>query len=304
MNPLPTKTIRKENNNYQQYQKTMKKFFVGAAVAALTMVGVSCQGGGTPKTNADSLAYAQGMMQGKRYAEMITMSAQQGMNLDKEAFLKGLREGIKDTTSFSYFAGGFTGAQMSKQMLEDSVNLQHFLSAFELALKADSTTTFLINDSIAQELMMKAQEISRERAMKKHEEEQEKLYGANKQKGTEFLQKFKTEEGVNVTESGLAYKYITQGAGTSPKADDKVKVSYVGTLINGKEFDKNDDIEFPVSGVIKGWTEMLQLMKVGDKVKVVIPQELAYGAQGAGADIEPFSTLVFEMELKEVLPNK
>ncbi len=283
----------------------MKKFFVGAAMAALTVMGVACQGGSTtPKNSADSLAYAQGMMQGKRYAEMIAMSAQQGMNLNKDAFLKGFKEGIKDTTSFSYFAGGFTGAQMSKQMMEDSINLQHFLAAFESAVKADSTTTFLLNDSVAQELMMKAQEISRERAMKKHEEEQEKLYGANKQKGVDFIQNFKKEQGVKVTESGLAYKYLAQGTGATPKATDKVKVSYVGTLINGKEFDKNDEIEFPVEGVIKGWTEMLQLMKVGDKVKVVIPQELAYGSQGAGADIEPFSTLVFEMELKEVLPNK
>lgn len=280
----------------------MKKFFVGAVASALAIVAVSCQGGGAPKTSSDSIAYAQGMMQGKRYAEMISMTEQQGMKIDKEAFLKGFREGLKDTASFGYFAGGFTAAQMSKQFQEDSVNLQQFLSAFETALKADSSTKFLLSDSVAQELMSKAQEISRERAIKKQEAEQEKLYGANKQKGADFIAKFKQEAGVKTTASGLAYKYIQEGTGATPKAGDKVKVSYVGTLIDGKEFDKNEDIEFPVEGVIPGWTEMLQLMKVGDKVKVVIPQELAYGSRGAGGDIEPFSTLVFEMELKAVNP--
>ena len=92
---------------------------------------------------------------------------------------------------------------------------------------------------------------------------------------------------------------ITEGTGATPTIDDTVKASYVGTLIDGKEFDKGDNVEFPLRGVIPGWTEILQLMKVGGKLKVVIPQELAYGAHSQ-SPIEPFSTLVFEIELKDV----
>lgn len=279
----------------------MKKFFVGVAAVAMAVAGVACQGGGAPKTAADSIAYAQGLSEGKQYAEMIAMSEEQGMKMDKAAFLKGFREALKDTTSFSYFAGGLTGARIGKQLLEDSVDLNQYLAAFAVALKADSTTKFLLEDSIAQELVNKAQVLSQERYIKKQEAELEKQFGTNKQKGAEAIEKFKKEEGVKTTESGLAYKYLAQGNGATPTAEDKVKVSYVGTLVDGKEFDKNEDIEFPVSGVIKGWTEMLQLMKVGDKVKVYIPYDIAYGTQGAGADIEPFSTLVFEMELKGIV---
>lgn len=278
----------------------MKKFFVGVTAVALTLVGVSCQQGTAPKTAADSMAYAQGMLQGKQYASMVTESTQNGLNMDKEAFLKGFEEALKDTTLFSYFAGGITAANIGKQLANDSVSVNQFMSAFKQAFRADSTTKFLLTDSIAQTLMQKAQEESYARQMRKQEAELEKKFGANKKTGADFIAAFKKEEGVKTTASGLAYKVLTQGTGATPKAGDKVKVSYVGTLINGKEFDKNDDIEFPVEGVIPGWTEMLQLMKVGDKVKVVIPQELAYGSQGAGADIEPFSTLVFEMELKGV----
>lgn len=245
----------------------MKKFFVGVAAVAMAVAGVACQGGGAPKTATDSIAYAQGLSEGKQYAEMIAMSEEQGMKMDRAAFLKGFREALKDTTSFSYFAGGLTGARIGKQLSEDSVNLEQYLAAFAVALKADSTTKFLLEDSIVQELVNKAQMLSQERYMKKQEAELEKQFGANKQKGAEAIENFKKEEGVKTTESGLAYKYLAQGNGATPTAEDKVKVSYVGTLVDGKEFDKNEDIEFPVSGVIKGWTEMLQLMKVGDKVK-------------------------------------
>lgn len=260
----------------------MKKFFIGATAVALTIAGVSCQGGGAPKTADDSVAYAQGMMAGKQYGERVNME-----HMDKDAFLKGFEEAIKDTTSFSYFAGGFTGSQLAKQLASDSVDVRQFVQAFRQAFKGDSTTTYLMTDSVAQELMMKSW--------------LEKQFGANKEKGAKFIAAFKKEEGVKTTASGLAYKYLAQGTGATPKPGDKVKVAYIGTTVDGMKFDSNEEAEFPVEDVIKGWTEMLQLMKVGDKVKVVIPQELAYGAMGAGGGIEPFSTLVFEMELKAVV---
>lgn len=279
----------------------MKKYFFGALSVALTLVATSCSGGaGALKTTEDSTAYAQGMLQGKQYGEMISMSEEQGMKMDRDAFLKGFQEAVGDTTKFSYFAGGLTGAQMAKQLANDSVNVKQFIAAFKLALKSDSTTKFLLTDSIAQELMSVARQKSQERAMKRQEQELEKQYGANKKKGEDFINAFKKEAGVQTTASGIAYKFLANGSGATPTANDKVKATYVGTLIDGKEFDKGENVEFPLNGVIKGWTEILQLMKVGDKVKVVIPQDLAYGAHSQ-SPIEPFSTLVFEIELKEVI---
>lgn len=277
----------------------MKKTFVGAAVVALTIMGVSCKGGVSLKTTEDSAAYAQGMQEGKRYGEMISMSESQGMKMDKEAFLKGFEEALKDSTKFSYFAGGITGSQIAKQLIADSVNVKNYLAAFKLAVKGDSTAKYMIPDSIAESIVMRAQQIRQEKAMKAQEAELEKQFGANKKKGAAFIEAFKKEAGVKTTASGLAYKVITEGTGATPTIDDTVKASYVGTLVDGKEFDKGDDVEFPLRGVIPGWTEILQLMKVGGKLKVVIPQELAYGAHSQ-SPIEPFSTLVFEIELKEV----
>jgi len=127
---------------------------------------------------------------------------------------------------------------------------------------------------------------------------------ANLKQGKEFLDKNAKNAGVKVLPSGLQYQVLTEGKGKSPKATDVVKTHYRGTLIGGKEFDssysRNQPAEFPVNGVIKGWTEALQLMKEGSKWKLFIPSELAYGAQGAGPDIGPNATLIFEVELISV----
>ena len=120
-----------------------------------------------------------------------------------------------------------------------------------------------------------------------------------------FLANNKAKTGVNVTPSGLQYEVITLGTGPKPTAESTVKVHYVGTLVDGTEFDssikRGTPAEFPVSGVIPGWTEALQLMPVGSKFKVVLPENIAYGAAGAGEMIKPFSALVFEVELLEII---
>lgn len=128
--------------------------------------------------------------------------------------------------------------------------------------------------------------------------------GEAKAAGDTFREEYKAGEGVETTESGLAYKVLASGEGKTPTAESTVKVHYVGKLTDGTEFDssvaRGEPAEFGVTGVIPGWTEIVQLMKEGDKWEVVIPSELAYGERGAGASIPPNSTLVFEIELLEV----
>ena len=136
---------------------------------------------------------------------------------------------------------------------------------------------------------------------------QEKMAGAsvkNKTEGDAFLAQNKTKEGVVTLPSGLQYKIITAGTGATPTASDTVVTHYTGTLINGQVFDssvqRGEPATFPVGGVIAGWTEALQHMKVGGKWQLFIPGELAYGERGAGQMIAPNSTLIFDIELLEI----
>ncbi len=128
----------------------------------------------------------------------------------------------------------------------------------------------------------------------------------NMDEGLAFLEENKTKEGVIETASGLQYKVLVEGTGISPKPEDKVKCHYRGTLLNGKEFDSSyktgQPAEFQLNRVIPGWTEGLQLMKVGGKYKLYVPSQLAYGPRGGGQTIEPNSTLIFEIELLDVTP--
>lgn len=133
---------------------------------------------------------------------------------------------------------------------------------------------------------------------------QEEQTKTKSEEGKKFLEENAKKEGVKTTASGLQYEVITMGTGAKPTATDKVKVHYEGSLINGKVFDssykRGEPISFPLNGVIKGWTEGLQLMPVGSKFKFYIPQELGYGERGAGQDIPPYSTLIFVVELLDI----
>lgn len=130
----------------------------------------------------------------------------------------------------------------------------------------------------------------------------------NLEEGKKFLADNQKKEGIKTLPSGLQYKVLTEGSGKTPKADDTVQVNYRGTLIDGTEFDssykRGQPATFQVNGVIKGWTEALQLMKEGSKWQLFIPPELAYGERGQGARIPPNSTLLFEVELISIVTTK
>src|SRR5881398_2508429 len=135
---------------------------------------------------------------------------------------------------------------------------------------------------------------------------QKQLGEKNKTDGAKFLEDNKKKPGVKTTASGLQYKVEKEGTGSQPKATDMVTVNYRGTLIDGTEFDssykRGQPATFPVNGVIKGWTEALQLMKVGSKYQLFIPSDLAYGERSVSPDLSANSTLIFEVELLDAKP--
>ena len=164
-----------------------------------------------------------------------------------------------------------------------------------------------INDKHSKEELKiseaETQQIVQSYFMKKQVGQQEKAKTEMTPKikeGEEFLEKNGKKEGITTTASGLQYEIITQGTGSKPGLTDEVETHYHGTLLDGTVFDSSVDrgqsISFPVNGVIKGWTEALQLMSVGSKWKLYIPYNLAYGERGTGP-IGPYSTLIFEVEL-------
>jgi len=138
-------------------------------------------------------------------------------------------------------------------------------------------------------------------------EKQKAAADKNASEGAKFLEENKKKAGVKTTASGLQYKVIKEGTGAQPKENETVTVNYRGTLINGTEFDssykRGEAATFPVDGVIKGWTEALQLMKVGSKYQLFVPANLAYGERAVGPDISPNSTLIFEVELMGIKPS-
>jgi FKBP-type peptidyl-prolyl cis-trans isomerase FklB len=137
---------------------------------------------------------------------------------------------------------------------------------------------------------------------------QEEVAKKNKNEGETFLNENKKKEGVKILPSGMQYRVIKAGIGKKPKSTDTVTVHYRGTLINGTEFDssykRGQTVSFPVSGVIPGWTEALQLMEEGAKWQLFIPPNLAYGERGAGGVIGPNATLIFEVELVSIQEKK
>lgn len=201
-----------------------------------------------------------------------------------------------DKDKISYAVGMNLGNMLRSQ--EFNLELEKLIAGLtatfnqQPALMSESEMALVLND-LNQQLQ--------ERAM----EEQAAIAEENLKQGQEFLDANAKAEGVTTLESGLQYKYLVEGEGASPAAEDTVKVHYRGMLVDGTEFDSSfktgAPVELKVGQVIPGWVEILQLMKEGDRMQVTIPSELAYGETGAPPVIPPNSVLLFEMELVEVV---
>ncbi|PYL58284.1 MAG: hypothetical protein DMF30_03190 [Verrucomicrobia bacterium] len=205
---------------------------------------------------------------------------------DKSTPLKDSKDKV------SYSIGLNIGFNLKKQNV--SINPDTFVLGLKDALAGKPQMT----DEQVKETMT---------AFEKEMIDKQKAAGVkNGAEGEKFLAENKKKEGVKTTASGLQYKVVKEGTGAQPKEKDTVMANYRGTLIDGTEFDssykRGQPATFPVSGVIKGWTEALQMMKVGSKYQLFIPAKLAYGERAIGPDIGPNSTLIFEVELLDVKP--
>src|SRR5271166_1226491 len=199
----------------------------------------------------------------------------------------------------SYAIGMNVGRNLHRQSID--VDPAILMQGLQASLTDGKT---LLTEQEAQAVLMELQTEAR----KKQEEQMQQAGEASQKEGEAFLAANKTKPGIVTLPSGLQYKILKEGAGPKPSATDTVACNYRGTLINGTEFDssykRGEPTSFPVNGVIKGWTEALQLMPVGSKWQLFIPPDLAYGARGAGADIGPNSTLIFEVELVSIQPKE
>lgn len=253
--------------------------------------------------SSDSVSYAAGM----RLTEgLIPFLLQQKVDTAlMDDFLRGFREVVKtgdNPQQRAYLVGMDIARQLNERMVPgmtkefqdspDSIIAEKLYKGFEAALKGD-TSVFTI-DAATKYFTEKQQA---DKAAK-----EEKLYGPIRDAGTQFLVENAKKEGVIKLPSGLQYKVLVQGNGEVPLADDKVLVNYEGRLIDGTVFDASskhgdEPAEFTPAQVIKGWSEALTMMPVGSKWQLYIPYYLAYGERGAGADIKPYSTLIFDVEL-------
>ena len=203
---------------------------------------------------------------------------------------------------FSYALGMNVGANLGTSLRKQAVDFDPNMVAQGLKTSLAGGKTLMTQEE-AQTLLKEVQTDM----LKKQQEKMQVVGEANKKEGEAFLAANKGKEGVVTLPSGLEYKILKEGNGPKPAATDSVVCNYRGTLINGTEFDssykRGEPATFPVNGVIKGWTEALQLMPVGSKWQLFIPSSMAYAERGAGADIGPNATLIFEVELMSIQPK-
>ena len=257
-------------------------------------------------SSSDSVSYAAGMNMTKG---LIPFLLQQHVDTTMMAdFVRGFMEAVKTTDDpkmKAYMTGMNIAQQVTERMLPglmkefedspDSISADLFYRGFTDALTNDTT-------HFTEE---KAESYFTEKQRADKAARDEKLYGANRDAGRKFLEENAKKDSVITLPSGLQYKVLVKGNGEVPLANDKVKVNYEGRLIDGTVFDssykRGEPTEFTPNQVIMGWKEALTMMPVGSKWQLYIPYELAYGERGAGGDIKPYSMLIFDVELVDIV---
>ena len=266
----------------------MKKTYLALSLAAATLFVTAC-GDENQATAAASTADTTTTAPASNSSESVAGANAATINAQSP---------FEDKVSYSVGAsvGTYISAMQRDQSefigtLDNDLVIKGFIDAL-------GSKTALTEEEITQTLMDLDQKVRTA-----IEEKQKVAAQKNLDDGKKFLEENAKKDGVKVTESGLQYQIIEEGKGKSPTPNDVVRVKYKGTTIDGQVFDEQTDpISFPLSSIIPGWTEGLQLMKEGGKAKLFIPADLAYGELGAGDLIKPNSTLVFDIELVEVLP--
>ncbi len=286
----------------------MKKFTL-AAIVAVAMAALTSCGNSTPKASLnddiDTLSYALGMTQ----SDGFKMYLSERMGVDTayiDDFLKGVTDGATagdDKKKAAYYAGLQIGQQFGTQMLKGAnqeifgndstktISLKNVIAGFSAGVKEKGQLMTMDEARRAFEAKMNAIK----------EESMSKQFGAYKKQNEAYLAANAKKEGVKVLPSGVQYKVITMGTGAVATDTTVVKVNYEGKTIDGRVFDssyqRGEPVQMRANQVIPGWREVLKIMPAGSKWEVTIPADLAYGPNGQGQVIKPFSTLIFTIEV-------
>ena len=271
-------------------KNTIKIAVIFCVVAILTVGSAEAQQAAPSSSNKTPAANSQQAPAPKTGTAPATKPAQATAAKSPDGF-----ELKTDKDKASYAIGMNIGQNLKRQ--SEVIDATVVERGMKDALAGDKT---LMTEDEAKAALVTLQANMR----KKQEEQVQQMAETNKKEGDAFLAENKTKAGVVTLPSGLQYKILSEGTGPKPTAADSVICNYKGTLLDGTEFDSSakhgGPATFPVSGVIKGWTEALQLMPVGSKWQLFVPSDLAYGQRGAGGGIAPNSTLIFEVELVSI----
>ena len=293
----------------------MKKMMFAAVAAVVAAVMFSC-GNGTPKANLktdiDTVSYALGIDQSQGLKEYLVGN----MGIDTtyiDEFIRGLNEGANsgdNKKKAAYYAGIQIGQQISNQMVK-SINFQLFGNDSTKTISLKNLMACFVTGVTGKGGLMtpdSARKVAQEMMRQIKAKSMMKEYGPNKKAGEEFLAKNAKAEGVKVLPSGVQYKVLKEGTGAIPTDTSMVKVHYEGRTLEGTVFDssykRGEPTKFRLDQVIQGWKEALKNMPAGSTWEVYVPQELAYGERQQGADIKPFSMLIFKIELLDVDPKE
>ena len=287
-----------------------------AAVAAVVAAVMFSCGNGTPKANlktdVDTVSYALGIDQSQGLKEYLVGN----MGIDTtyiDEFIRGLNEGANsgdNKKKAAYYAGIQIGQQISNQMVK-SINFQLFGNDSTKTISLKNLMAGFVTGVTGKGGLMtpdSARKVAQEMMRQIKAKSMMKEYGPNKKAGEEFLAKNAKAEGVKVLPSGVQYKVLKEGTGAIPTDTSMVKVHYEGRTLEGTVFDssykRGEPTKFRLDQVIAGWKDALKNMPAGSTWEVYVPQELAYGERQQGADIKPFSMLIFKIELLDVDPKE